>query len=81
MLVLTRKSDEELLIHGNIRVRVLSIEQGRVRLGISAPRSVPVARAELLSREQLPATSPRSKPVATVSEPQQERNHDFATIG
>jgi carbon storage regulator len=50
MLVLTRKSDEELLINGNIRVRVLSIEGGRVRLGISAPKSVPVVRNELVTK-------------------------------
>lgn len=47
MLVLTRRSDEGLLIADNIQVRVLSIENGRVRLGISAPRSVPVMRSEL----------------------------------
>lgn len=55
MLVLTRKSDEELLIDGRITVRVLSIDQGRVRLGISAPRSVPVARSELLVSAPLAA--------------------------
>jgi len=80
MLVLTRKSDEELLIHGNIRVRVLAIDQGRVRLGITAPRSVPVARAELLSGGQSQAASPHAKPVATVTAPEQEVNYDFATV-
>ena len=81
MLVLTRKSDEELLIHGNIRVRVLSIEHGRVRLGISAPRSVPVARAELFSGGQPHAISPHSKSAAADRGPEKEVNHDFATIG
>ena len=56
MLVLTRKSDEELVIDGCIRVRVLSIEGGRVRLGITAPRSVPVIRSEL---EKLPGKPPQ----------------------
>jgi carbon storage regulator len=51
MLVLTRKADQEVLIDENIRVRVLSIEGGRVRLGISAPKNVPVTRTELLMRQ------------------------------
>lgn len=50
MLVLTRKADEELVIDGQIRVRVLSIDGGRVRLGISAPKSVPVTRTELMPK-------------------------------
>jgi len=50
MLVLTRKSDQELLIDGNIRIRVLSIDRGRVRLGISAAKSIPVTRTELLTK-------------------------------
>ena len=48
MLVLSRRIDETLVIGGNITVRVVSIENGQVRLGIDAPRSVPVVRGELL---------------------------------
>ena len=47
MLVLTRKADQEIVISGNIRVRVLSVRGHRVRLGIDAPRDVSVARQEL----------------------------------
>jgi carbon storage regulator len=47
MLVLTRKADQEIVISGNIRVRVLSVRGNRVRLGIDAPRDVSVARQEL----------------------------------
>ncbi len=49
MLVLTRKADQEIVISGNIRVRVLSVRGNRVRLGIDAPRDVSVARQELES--------------------------------
>jgi carbon storage regulator len=49
MLVLTRKTDEEIILSGEIRVRVLSIRGSRVRLGIDAPRDVSVARCELQS--------------------------------
>jgi carbon storage regulator len=49
MLVLTRRTGEEIVIAGNIRVSVLSINGRNVRLGITAPREVHVVRLELLS--------------------------------
>lgn len=51
MLVLTRKALEEIVIAGNIRVKVLEINGSRVRLGISAPDQVPVWRGELNTRQ------------------------------
>jgi carbon storage regulator len=51
MLVLTRKIDQGIVIAGNIIVRVLGVERDRVKIGISAPRDVPVLRQELLERE------------------------------
>jgi len=50
MLVLSRKTSEVICVGPNISVTVLSIHGGRVRLGIEAPRDVPVCRAELLHR-------------------------------
>ena len=40
MLVLSRKTDESLLIGDDIKVTVLDIRGGQVRIGISAPASV-----------------------------------------
>jgi carbon storage regulator len=48
MLVLTRKRGEEIVIDGCIRIRVLEIKGGKVRLGIDAPGSMSVLRRELL---------------------------------
>ncbi len=48
MLVLTRKLMERLYIGEDICVTVVRLEGGQVRLGIEAPRSVAVVRAELL---------------------------------
>lgn len=48
MLVLTRRIGEEIVIAGNIRVTVIAVNGNRVRVGITAPASVPVARLELL---------------------------------
>lgn len=47
MLILQRKEGESLLIGDNVEISVLSVEAGRVRLAIQAPRSVPILRSEL----------------------------------
>ncbi|MHB1826422.1 MAG: carbon storage regulator CsrA [Steroidobacteraceae bacterium] len=52
MLVLTRKPGEVLLIGEDIRVTVLSVRGNLVRVGIDAPRSVPVHRQEVYARIQ-----------------------------
>jgi carbon storage regulator len=48
MLVLSRKLGEKIHIGDNICITVVDIDRGKVRLGIEAPRSVPVYRQELL---------------------------------
>src|SRR3954468_16339512 len=48
MLVLTRKLMEKLFIGDDICIAVVRLEEGRVRLGIEAPREVAVVRAELV---------------------------------
>ncbi len=47
MLVLSRKQKESILINENVVVTVLSIQGDRVRLGIEAPREIPVHRKEV----------------------------------
>ncbi|MCA1685867.1 MAG: carbon storage regulator [Planctomycetia bacterium] len=48
MLVQTRKLDQKIYIGDNICITVVEIGRGSVRLGIEAPRDVPIYRAELL---------------------------------
>jgi len=48
MLVLRRRIGETILINENIRIKVLGIELGRVKLGIEAPDDVKVVREELM---------------------------------
>jgi carbon storage regulator len=50
MLVLTRKTGQQIVIDGNIRITVTSCGDGRVRLGIEAPRDVRVDRGEIAAR-------------------------------
>ncbi|CAN5472843.1 hypothetical protein BH20ACT19_BH20ACT19_12310 [soil metagenome] len=47
MLVLTRKGNQSIMIGDDIEVSVLAIMGEKVRLGIEAPRSVPVFRKEV----------------------------------
>lgn len=48
MLILTRKAEERILIGESTVVAVLEIEGNRVKLGIEAPREVPILREELI---------------------------------
>jgi carbon storage regulator len=50
MLVLTRKVGETVLIGNDIRVTCLSVRGNQVRLGIEAPRTVPLHRKEVWLR-------------------------------
>ena len=47
MLVLTRKSNQSIMIGDDIEISVLAIMGEKVRIGIDAPRSVPVFRREV----------------------------------
>lgn len=47
MLVLSRKLDEAITIGSDIKVRIISVRGGTVRLGIEAPQEVSILRSEL----------------------------------
>jgi carbon storage regulator len=47
MLVLSRKSNESIIINNNITVTVVEIRGDKVRLGIVAPKEIPVHRQEV----------------------------------
>tara|TARA_B110000263_G_scaffold172197_1_gene150142 strand:+ start:232 stop:405 length:174 start_codon:yes stop_codon:yes gene_type:complete len=50
MLVLSRRTDESMFIGDDIKITVLDIRGGQVRLGIIAPESVKVHREEVYQR-------------------------------
>ncbi len=50
MLVLTRKVGEEIVIGGDIRLAVVAVHGGQVRIGISAPKEFVVDRQEVAEK-------------------------------
>ena len=58
MLVLSRKLGEKIMINDNIVVTIIDIDRGKIRIGIEAPRDVPIFRQELLG-----AKAPKDPPV------------------
>ena len=52
MLILTRKKEESILIGENIEIVVVEIEDGKVKLGIKAPKDIEILRKEILNSVQ-----------------------------
>jgi carbon storage regulator len=59
MLVLTRKRFESILIGRDIRVTIVAISGGKVRIGIEAPGQVDIVRQEILAGASQPVTTSR----------------------
>jgi len=47
MLALSRKKDEAIIINNDIEITVIEVKGDQVKLGISAPKSVPIYRKEV----------------------------------
>ena len=65
MLVLSRKLGEKIYIGDNICITVVDIDRGKIRLGIEAPRDVPIYRQELLPLKANDANNPGTSSAAT----------------
>ncbi len=53
MLILTRRISESLMIGDNVKITVLGVKGNQVRIGIEAPKDVPVHREEIFRRIQI----------------------------
>jgi len=62
MLILTRRVGEALKIGDNIDITILSIKGNQVRIGINAPKDVPVHREEIYSRIREDSQQPEASP-------------------
>ncbi len=47
MLVLSRQRDESIMIGDNVEITIVDVRGDKVRLGITAPKSIPVHRREI----------------------------------
>ncbi len=61
MLILTRRLGETLNIGNNVTVTVLSIQGQQIRLGVNAPKEVPVHREEIFERLKLAKAGSREQ--------------------
>lgn len=50
MLILTRRVGESVTIGNDVKVRVLAVKGNQVRVGVDAPKEVPVHREEIFER-------------------------------
>ena len=69
MLVLTRKTDESIIIGDNIAVTVVAVEGDHVRLGVTAPKDIAVHRQEVyeqIKKENLEAAQSSSTDISSV---------------
>src|SRR5207248_6059078 len=70
MLVLSRKKNESIVINNDITVTVVEIRGDKVRLGIVAPKEVPVHRQEVFEAiHGKPAAAPPAAPLAAKPTP------------
>ncbi|MFM8312669.1 MAG: carbon storage regulator CsrA [Deltaproteobacteria bacterium] len=73
MLVLTRKLGESITIDDDIKIVVVQIKGGHVRLGIEAPRNTKIHREEIYiaiqEQNKLAAESQNPSPVKSVAKP------------
>jgi len=68
MLVLSRKKNESIIINDDITIVVVEIRGDKVRLGVEAPKEIPVHRNEVyeaIRRNQVQSKAPAVEPDAT----------------
>lgn len=76
MLVLSRSVGESITVGDDILITVLDVRGDVVRIGIDAPRSIPVHRTELLrelERTNQEAASPSDQAIASLAEAVRDR--------
>ena len=68
MLVLTRKTNQSIMIGDDIEVSVLAVSRDKIRLGITAPRECPVFRKEVYLSIKDEGGGPRTTSSSEVDE-------------
>ncbi len=50
MLILTRKLNEEIVIDGEVTIKIISISENQVKLGFDAPKNIQINRKEVFEK-------------------------------
>jgi len=61
MLVLSRQKDESIMIGDNVEITIVDVRGDKVRLGITAPKEIPVHRMEVYEAIQREKSEKKSK--------------------
>ena len=69
MLVLSRKKNESIIINDDITIVVVEIRGDKVRLGVEAPKEVPVHRREVFDAIHRDAAAAEHRTVSKVNSP------------
>lgn len=76
MLVLSRQRDESIMIGDDVEIIIVDVRGDKVRLGITAPKSVPVHRREIydaIQREKADKKESEKQPEKEAKAPKQEK--------
>ena len=68
MLVLSRKLNQAIMIGDDVRIVVVSVDRDTVKLGIEAPRTIPVHRSEVYEEIQKTNRAAAGEPAPPVEE-------------
>ena len=69
MLVLSRKLNQSIMIGDDVRIVVVAVDRDTVKLGIEAPRAVPVHRSEVYEEIQRTNRAAAGEPAGPPAEP------------
>ena len=82
MLVLSRQRDESIMIGDDVEIIIVDVRGDKVRLGITAPRSIPVHRREIydaIQREKADNKETQAKKEENNGQQQDQETHNQPT--
>jgi len=78
MIVMSRQRDESIMIGDDVEIIIVDVRGDKVRLGITAPKSIPVHRREIydaIQREKAEKKQPENQPQAKKEEEIEDRQN------